>query len=66
MKRAIKNPALQSWAALNEAVRGMGEEGCTRLLREERRGRARKKFLQRIHSRLNKARADRERAELVT
>lgn len=65
MKIPVKNPALQSWDALNDALRGAGEDVCSKLLKEEQRGRQRKKFLQRIHSRLNKARADRERVELV-
>lgn len=65
MKKPIKNPLLQSWVALNEGLRDADEKLCQRLLKEEQAGRKRKQFLKRIHSRLNKARADREREELV-
>lgn len=63
-KKPVKNPVLQTWVALNEAIMGMGEADCKRLLKEEQRGRCRQQFLRRIHSRLNKVRADREREEL--
>lgn len=56
--------ALRSWNALNDAVRGADEATCEALLKEELKGKRRKQFIKRIHSRLNKARADRERAEL--
>jgi len=58
------NPALKSWVALNNALRGADEDTCLTLIAEERRGRKRPTFLRRIYARLNKARADRERAEL--
>lgn len=64
MKKSVTNPALQSWLALNDAVRGADEAKCQSLLKEELKGRKRKQFIKRIHSRLNKVRADRERAEL--
>ena len=64
MKKPVTNPALQSWLALNEHVRGADEATCQKLLEEERKGRKRKQFIKRIHSRLNKVRADRERLEL--
>lgn len=64
MKKPVTNPALQSWAALNDAVREADEATCKALLKEELKGRKRKQFIKRIHSRLNKVRADRERAEL--
>ncbi len=63
-KVIIDNPALQSWIALNAALRGASEAHCQVLLQEELRGRKRKQFIRRIHSRLNKARADRERTDL--
>lgn len=56
--------ALRSWNTLNDAVRGADEATCEALLKEELKGKRRKQFIKRIHSRLNKARADRERAEL--
>ena len=63
-KKPIKNPALQSWLALNQELRASDEDRCRALLKEEKGGRKRKQFLKRIYSRLNKVRADRERAEL--
>lgn len=63
-KPAINNPALRSWLALNDAIREADEAFCWQLLDEELKGRRRKQFIRRIHSRLNKVRADRERAEL--
>lgn len=64
MKKPIKNPALQSWLALNDVIREADEAACEVLLKEELKGRKRKQFIKRIHSRLNKVRADRERREL--
>lgn len=64
MKKPIKNPALQSWLALNDKIREADEATCESLLKEELKGRKRKQFIKRIHSRLNKVRADRERREL--
>ncbi len=63
MKKLVSNPVLQSWSALNDALRGADEVMCEKLLKEELEGRKRKQFMRRIHSRLNKARADRERLE---
>lgn len=65
MKEPISNKSLASWVALNDAIREADEATCQKLLSEERAGRKRKQFIKRIHSRLNKVRADRERAELV-
>lgn len=64
MKVTILNPALKSWIALNNKLRRANEQDCQALLKEEFRGRKRKQFISRIHSRLNKVRANRERAEL--
>lgn len=64
MKKPVTIPALQSWLALNDALREADEATCEGLLKEELKGRKRKQFIKRIHSRLNKVRADRERAEL--
>ena len=47
-------PELRTWVALNKAVRDAGVETCQRLLAAELKGRRRKKFLQRIQSRLNR------------
>lgn len=62
--KPVTNPALQSWLALNDAIREADEAVCQSLLKEELKGRKRKQFIKRIHSRLNKVRADRERQEL--
>ena len=62
--KPVTNPALQSWPALNDAIREADEAVCQHLLKEELKGRKRKQFIKRIHSRLNKVRADRERIEL--
>lgn len=64
MKKPVTNPALKSWLALNAALREADEATCETFLKEELKGRKRKQFTKRIHSRLNKVRADRERAEL--
>lgn len=65
MKKPIKLEALRTWILLNHALRGANEATCQRLLQAELKGRRRQQFLKRIHSRLNKARADRERQELT-
>jgi hypothetical protein len=65
MKKSIDADALSTWIILNDTLRGADEDVCQRLLKLERKGRRRKQFLKRIHSRLNKARADRERLELM-
>lgn len=62
-KLVIKN-VLQTWVGLNDALRGADEKLCRRLLDEEVNGRKRKQFIKRIHSRLNKVRADSERLKL--
>ena len=57
-------PELRTWLLLNDAMQEADEAECQRLLKVELKGKRRKLFLLRIHSRLNKVRADRERAEL--
>lgn len=63
-KKEVSSPCLQTWIGLNDALRTADEDQCQKLLDEELAGRRRKQFLLRIHSRLNKVRADRERGEL--
>ena len=66
MKKPIKEEALLSWTALNQALMSSEDEyECYRLIRVERKGRRRRQFILRIYSRLNKLRADRERRELT-
>ena len=60
----ITEPRLKSWIALNDAMRDADEALCKTLLDAEVRGRRRKQFMKRIHSRMNRVRAARERAEL--
>ncbi len=48
------HPALNSWIELNETVKTADEETCRGLMAIELNGRRRKKFLQRIQSRLNR------------
>jgi hypothetical protein len=61
----VNNPKLKTWNSLNEALMTANEELCRDLLKEEGEGKNRPTFKKRIHSRLNKVRADRERLELV-
>ena len=63
-KKPIKRPELKSWEALNSAIMKMDEAEAKVLLQHELKGRKRGQFLKRIHSRINKLRADRERLEL--
>lgn len=60
----ITDSRLKSWTALNDALRYADETLCKTLLDAEVRGRRRKQFMKRIHSRMNRVRAARERAEL--
>ena len=65
-KKVIKDPALMSWVSLNEELKEADLKRCMVLLSTEKKGRGRKQFMKRIHSRLNKVRAEQERAELVS
>lgn len=62
-KKEIKNPVLKTWDALNDYLRTCKQPAAEKLLKEELEGRARKMFVLRIHSRLNKLRAMAERAK---
>ena len=64
MKKTITNPDLANWIDLNEALRTASEEQALKLLTEEQAGRNRKQFVLRIHSRVNRMRAARERASI--
>ena len=55
---------LDTWNDLNAFIRAASEIEAKRLLADELAGKKRLTFLLRIHSRLNKVRADRERADL--
>lgn len=56
--------ALINWRALCKFVRTASEAECQELLKLETKTKNRRGFVRRIHSRLNKLRADRERADL--
>lgn len=62
--KRVGDPALVKWLGLNAELRDCTEARCEELLRLEKAGRRRRQFLLRIHSRLNKVRADRERDEI--
>lgn len=59
-----RHKALSTWIFLNEYIIDADEETCKVLLEEEISGRGRKSFIRRIHSRLNRVRADKERKKL--
>lgn len=63
-KKRIIEPALRTWIDLNDALREADVVECRRLLKLEKAGRARRQFISRIYSRLNKVRADQEREAL--
>ena len=54
-----------TWRELNDKLRDADEPTCRALLRVEQAKSKRPRFILRIHSRLNRVRADRERMELV-
>lgn len=57
---------LSTWIILNEGLLEQDDEGFLHvLLSHELNHKCRKQFVLRIHSRLNKVRADRERDELL-
>lgn len=70
LKRLTAHPSLFSketkmtWRQLNDLLRGADEKECRILLRREKKGKKRIRFIARIHSRLNRVRAMRERKEL--
>lgn len=61
----LQPPELKTWVGLNEALMGGDLALAERLLAAEKKGKARKQFLLRIHSRINKLRADAEREALL-
>lgn len=60
----MRKQYLSTWLLLNDVIKYADEQLCKQLLHEERLDKNRPTFVARIHSRLNKVRADRERAEL--
>lgn len=59
------NKSLINWTELNKALMGGTLDLAEKLLEEEKKGSKRKRFLLRIHSRINKLRADKEREQLL-
>lgn len=59
-----KFQALHDWYSLNDALRGCSETEANALLTAEASGKGRERFMKRIHSRLNRLRAARERAQI--
>lgn len=55
---------IRTWVELNEIIRRADERTCELLLKVELDGPKRKVFALRIHSRLNRVRAARERKEI--
>ena len=56
---------LGNWVACNEFLRSCTEADAAALLKTEQAGKRRVQYLMRIHSKMNKERARRERAELL-
>ena len=59
------SPELATWVALNEALMAGDIKLAERLLAEESKGKRRKMFLLRLHSRINRLRAQSERVALM-
>lgn len=57
--------ALASWRQLNEEIAKLTEQDLVQLLRLESGGRRRRMVLRRLHQRLTRLRATRERRELM-
>jgi len=55
----------KDWEELNQVLRTADEAMCARLARHEARTKRRTSYLLRIHSRLNRIRRARERAEIT-
>lgn len=64
-KTYTPSPALVSWVALNDAIMSGDLALAQALLKEEKANKKRKQFMMRLHSRINKLRADEERAQLL-
>jgi hypothetical protein len=56
--------ALHDWYSLQDALRACSEDEAQDILDAETKGKGRERFMKRVHSRLNRLRAERERLEL--
>lgn len=57
---------LKTWEGLNAYLKTAAISDCERLIQSEMKGKHRLSFMRRIHSRLNKVRADSERSILAS
>lgn len=57
---------LKTWEGLNSYLKTATISDCERLIQSEIKGKNRLSFMRRIHSRLNKVRADSERLRLAS
>lgn len=64
-KKYEPSAPLVSWLALNEALMSGDLALAQGLLKEEKANKKRKQFLLRLHSRINKLRADEERSSIL-
>lgn len=62
---ALLNNHLETWVSVNAFLPNATEEECQELLKMEKKGMKRRRIMLRIHSRLNKMRAHRERIEIA-
>jgi len=61
---AVKVHPLDSWQSLQESINDLDEKTLEKLMAEELTGKKRRHMVMRIHSKINRLRADRERQEL--
>jgi len=61
----VSSKHLSTWISLNEFLMTATQKQAEDLLSQELVGKRRKQFVFRIHSRINKVRADNERQELL-
>lgn len=59
------NDAVDTWQGFNDALMSGDLGTAKRLLKREQRGNKRPEFIRRAYARVNKLRADKERAELL-
>jgi hypothetical protein len=57
--------AFNNWQACNEFLRTATEDEAATLLHHERKGKQRVQYMLRMHARMNRERAQRERLEIL-
>ena len=65
LSKSFVQSHLATWKDLNRVMKAADLSTCEQFLEAEKQGKRRKQFLMRIHSRLNKVRADQERTSLL-